>query len=60
MVNTNAAYYEAHGVIYLGLSLIDDPSFEVSPYFENAVEFVGGCIENGGKHRGDSARSILV
>ncbi|KAK3920545.1 Dual specificity protein phosphatase 3 [Frankliniella fusca] len=49
MVDINASYYQGLGLNFLGLPIIDHPLFELTPYFQTAVDFVSGGFQSGGK-----------
>lgn len=47
-VNTNADYYKDSGIKYLGLELIDFCSVSISPYIQQAADFIEEGLDSGG------------
>lgn len=47
-VDTNAKYYQDIGIEYLGFQLDDVPSESISPFFQQATEFIDEGLKSGG------------
>lgn len=48
-----ADYYEGTGIRYLGIEAHDSPSFDMSPYFYPAADFIHQALNEGPWGRGD-------
>lgn len=46
-----AEYYEGTGICYLGIEAHDSPTFDMSPYFEPAADFIHTALN---RSRGES------
>ncbi|XP_058050414.1 uncharacterized protein LOC131203806 isoform X2 [Ahaetulla prasina] len=42
-----ADYYEGTGICYLGIEAHDSPTFDMSPYFQPAADFIHKALSNG-------------
>jgi len=40
--------YQDHGIQYFGIPADDDPSFDLSPFFETTANFIDDAIKSGG------------
>ena len=41
-------FYSPHGIQYLGLQLLDQPSANISQHFEECAAFIEECLKGGG------------
>jgi len=48
-VDTSQHFYAKAGITYLGFKLLDVPSADISPHFEEAADFIEGALKGGGR-----------
>jgi len=48
-VDTNANYYKAEGIKYIGFQLLDVVSADIQQFFEPAAQFIDECLKNNGR-----------
>ncbi|XP_075556705.1 dual specificity protein phosphatase 3-like isoform X1 [Dermacentor variabilis] len=48
-VDTSQAFYNSHGISYLGLRLVDIPQEDIAAHFDKCANFIDDCLEHNGK-----------
>ena len=64
-INTYADYYANYSIKYLGINILDIPTFRVSIHFTEVADFIERAIESGGRvlvhcFRGFSRSATMV
>ncbi|RWS10833.1 dual specificity protein phosphatase 3-like isoform X1 [Dinothrombium tinctorium] len=49
LINTTESFYEGSGIKFMGIEALDMSSFHLSPYFEEAAEFIHDAVQNNGR-----------
>ena len=49
LINTSASFYAASGIKFLGIEAYDMQCFDMSPFFNQAADFIDEALASGGK-----------
>lgn len=49
LINTSPSFYAASGIKFLGIEAYDMQCFDISPFFNQAADFIDSAITTGGK-----------
>ena len=48
--NTDARFYRGAGIKFHGIKAVDNPTFNMMPFFRDAVDFIDKALKSGGRY----------